>query len=341
MKIRIGNDICLNVTLLYNVNNEYANIHSVEAFLINASKEAEFEADIKDKTKFISRFPVEPYIDAYSSTAYDIKSSGYPTWRAYPRNHVYATYSGFGLHPDWRGKYRHMPKYNLTQYRAEVKYTQDRSTIKVFFPAEQQLYTGTYNLIVVAKIYDPGYSKNNLRTVTMDYENVFILVNKSSDGIDGPVTLDVASTSRSGAVQKIEIHGDTLVGENGVGMLSAKVSPVGVDDSSVSWSVADDDATYLAITNKQPNSCKYVALGLPDGEDSHVATVYATSNQTPGVHGEIKITIDKSHYSADTYVYSGQYDGNLDDGGNINLNLTNGQQVDIDLGKAIGWYEGN
>lgn len=340
MKIRIGNDICLNVTLLYTTNNEYANIHSVQAFLINASKEAEFEADIKDKTKFISRFPVEPYIDAYSSTAYDIKSSGYPTWRAYPRNHIYATYSGFGLHPDWRGKYRHMPKHNLTQYRAEVKYTKDRSTIKVFFPAEQQLYTGTYNLVVVAKVYDPGYSKDNLRTVTMDYENVFILVNKSSEGIDGAVTLDVASASRSGAAQSVNVYGDVSVGIGTVGQAVAKVSPIDVDDTSVTWSVADKDVMYLAIINKQPNTCKFVALGLPEGEDRYVATLYATSNETPGISGKLEIAIGQEHYD-DTYVYHGQYNGNPQNGGNISLNLTDGQQVDIDLSKAIGWYEGD
>lgn len=340
MKIRIGNDICLNVTLLYNANNEYANINSIQAFIINASKEAEFEEDIKNKTKFISRFPVEPYIDAYSSTAYDIKSSGYPTWRAYPKNHVYATYSGFGPHPDWRGKYRHMPMHNLTQYKAEVKYTEDRSTVKVFFPAEQQLYTGTYNLIVVAKIYDPGYSKDNLRTVTMDYENVFTLVNNSSDGVDGAVTLNVASTSRSGSVQSVIVQGDTFVGVGGTGEVSAKVSPVSVNDSSVSWSVADEDVMYLAIVNKQPNTCKYVSLGLPENEDSHVATIYATSNQTPGVYGKIEITIDRNHFG-DIYVNEGQYNSDPSVGGNVSLTLTSGQQVDIDLSKATGWYEGD
>ena len=114
MKIRIGNDICLDVTLIYNANDEYANINSVQAFIINADKEAEYEEDIKNKTKFISRFPIEPYVNAYTSTAYDIKSSGYPTWRAYPRNHVYATYAGFGPNPYWDDIYRPMPHRNLT-----------------------------------------------------------------------------------------------------------------------------------------------------------------------------------------------------------------------------------
>lgn len=346
MKIRIGNDICLNVTLLYQgesaqYEGEHANINSLQAFIINASKEAEYEENIKNKTRFISRFPVEPYVDAYSSTAYDVKSSGYPTWRAYPKNHIYATYSGFGPHPDWDNMYRPVPERNLTQYKARVQFTDDPGMVKVFFPAEAQLYTGTYNLVIVAKVYDPGYSKDNLRTVTMDYEQIFTLVNTTSeDGVDSAVTLDVASTSRAGAVESVNINGDILVGISGVGTLSAKVSPVSVKDTSVSWSVADKDALYLAIVNKQPNACKYVALGLPDGQDSRVVTVYATSNQTPGVHGEIQVTINRNQLG-DTYVDSGLYVGNPSNGGNVSLNLTNGQQVDIDLSKVAGWYEGD
>lgn len=332
----------MNVTLLYTADDEYATIDSLQAFIINDTKEKEYEEDIKNKTKFISRFPVEPYVDAYTSTAYDVKSSGYPVWRAYPQNHIYATYSGFGPNPEWDNIYRPVPHRNLTQYRAQVKYTEDRSMVKVFFPAKAQLYTGTYKLVVVAKIYDPGYSKDNLRTVTMDYENVFTLVNNSTDGIDGAVTLDVASTARSGSAKHVTVKGDVLVGVGGVGYLSAEVYPVSVGDSSVTWSVADEDATFLAIVNRQPNSCKFVALGLPEGEDTHVATVYATSNQTRGVHGKIEVTIAKNGPSYnDIYVYSGNYtNDDSTSGGNLNLNLTNGQQVDIDLSKAVGWYEG-
>lgn len=341
MKIRIGNDISLDVTLLYNsYNDEYVNINSIKAFIINASKEKEFEEDLNNRVKFISRFPVEPYVDAYTSTAYDIKSSGYPTWRAYPKNHVYGTYSGFGLNPYWPNIYRPMPEHNLTEYQAEIKYTEDRDKVRVFFPAEAQFYTGTYNLVIVAKIYDPGYSKDNLRTVTMDYENVFELVNTSSaDGVDSAVTLNVASTTRKGSAQNVVITGDTQIGPTGFGWLHAKVSPVSVNDPSVTWSVADEDVLYIAIINKQPNDCKYVALGMPDEVNEYKATIYATSNQTPGVQGQITVTISKE-FHGDIYVNEGAYDSDNMSGGDIKLTLTNGEQVNVDLSKATGWYEG-
>ena len=280
MKVRIGNDISLNVTLSYSGDSSEVNINSVKAFIINSSKEEEYREYLQNKTKFISRFPVEPYVDAYSSTAYDIKSCGYPTWRAYPKNYVYATYSGFGPNPNWEQIYRHMPKCNLTQYQAEVKYTEDRSKIKVYFPAEAQLYTGTYTLVIVAKIYEPGYSRDNLRTVTIDYEDVFTLVGTSESGVDGPVTIDVTSTAKGGPAESVTVYGPTIVGINGTGSLAAEVSPSDVYDQSVTWSISEEDSQYLYIVSRQPNSCVFVSTGLPDGVDQLVVTVYAQSNQT-------------------------------------------------------------
>lgn len=344
MKIRIGNDISLNVTLLYKeYGDDAVNINSVKAFIINSSKEDEARKQFESKTKFISRFPVEPYIDAYSSTAYDVKSCGYPTWRAYPKNYVYATYSGFGPNPNWDQIYRHMPECNLTQYQAEVKYTDDRSKVNVYFPAEAQLYTGTYTLVIVAKIYEPGYSKDNLKTVTVDYEDVFTLVGTSEGGVDGPVTINVTSTTKGGPAESVTIYGSSIVGINGAGSLAAEVNPSSVYDKSVTWSIPEEDANYLYIVNRQPNYCTFVSTGLPDGVDTKVVTVYAQSNQTQTVIGRYSITIDRNYIGSatDIYVGSGQYVSNPSNGGNISLSLTSGQQVDVDLSKAVGWYEGN
>lgn len=439
MKVRIGNDISLNVTLIYNSDNSSVNINSAKAFIINASKEGEFQEYLRNKTRFVSRFPVEPYVDAYSSTAYDIKSCGYPTWNAYPRNYVYGTYSGFGPNPGWEHIYRHMPKHNLTQYQAEVKYTGDRSKIRVLFPAEAQLYTGKYNLVVVAKVYEAGYSVDNLKTITIDYEDVFELVARSQDGIDGAVTINVSSSQHGDHVRAVDIFGTSEIGIGMTGVLASMVTPNTVYDRSVTWSVADRDIQYLTIIDAQSNYCKFIATGLPGDEESqeltisggqttingvqlyaggftaitvpancgitvtpvneelqdtqiyilnytvtsilksgtgsiyyvndsdqsttvylgcavdhatlqytistasYEATIYATSNESWNVRGEYTITIkrDYSGDNSDVYVNSGQYNGDPSNGGNVALTLTNGQQVNVDLSKATGWYEGD
>lgn len=64
--------------------------------------------------------------------------------------------------------------------------------VHVYFPAEAQLFTGVYKLVIVAKIHEPGYRPSDLRTVTMDYENIFMLVNSTDEeGVDSAVTLTV------------------------------------------------------------------------------------------------------------------------------------------------------
>lgn len=190
-KIRIGNDIRLLITLLGNKVIDPININSVKAYVINTSVEKAAIKKLENKTRFVSRFPLEPMIDRYTSTAYNINSTGYPTYHAFPKDYVIGSYAGFGCHPHWDHIYRPIPHHNLTEFLAPVKSTRSRNMIEVLFPAEAQLFTGDYKIVIVAKIHQPGFRPNDLRTVTMDYENIFTLVNTSDEGQDGPVKIDV------------------------------------------------------------------------------------------------------------------------------------------------------
>ena len=84
-------------------------------------------------------------------------------------------------------------QYDRCRFLAPVEGTDSKNKIKVYFPAQAQLYTGTYKLVLVAKVYEPGYCKDNLRTITIDYENVFTLVNSSDQGCDGNITVHVGT----------------------------------------------------------------------------------------------------------------------------------------------------
>lgn len=134
MKIRIGNDISVNIHLSYKFDEFYASVISAVVYFVNSSKENEIKADFDKKTRFVHRFPIEPCSEAYSSTAYDIKSSGLP-WHIFP--YYKPVYQGFGLHPDWKNIYGHCDNHDFTRYRSEIKYTGDRSVVKAFFPAEK------------------------------------------------------------------------------------------------------------------------------------------------------------------------------------------------------------
>lgn len=166
-------------------------IRSVKAFIINTSRQEEYEKMLKNKMRFISRFPMEPYYDAYEPSPYNIHSSGYPGWRAYPMRHLYMPYAGFGVHPHFGGIYKPLPRINDNEYIANVMATKDQHVVEVSFPARAQRFTGTYKLIVVAELYAPGFNRNNLKTITVDMPNVFELVGTSEEGIDTGVVMNV------------------------------------------------------------------------------------------------------------------------------------------------------
>lgn len=162
-------------------------IRSVKAIFVNATRKKQYEDDIKKKTRFISRFPIEPIVDAFHATPYDICVSGYPTWRAYPRRHGFLPYHGFGVYPEWGGIYKPLPIINDIEYRANVAATEHQNVVEVSFPAEHQLHTGVYNLILVVKVYAPGFNNKNLKTITIDLPAVIELVKTSKEGVDSDI----------------------------------------------------------------------------------------------------------------------------------------------------------
>lgn len=187
----------------------------------------------KDRIKFVSRFPVEPHFPGFHPTPYDVCCTGHPCYhqRPIPYIPIYHGY-GVHPHTFERGcfgpcawhtnhphhlhhhcephtwgcddmhdvidragvKFMDMQRqYDRCRFLAPVEATDSKNKIKVYFPAQAQIYTGTYKLVLVAKVYEPGYCKDNLRTITIDYENVFTLVNSSDQGCDGNITIRVGT----------------------------------------------------------------------------------------------------------------------------------------------------
>lgn len=162
-------------------------IRSVKAVLINTTREKNYKDYLKRKTRFIARFPIEPCIEAFRPTPFNICNSGYPTWRAYPREYFHRPYHGFGWHPEWDGIYKPLPMIKDFEYLAGVCATEKQNVVEVSFPAEDQLHLGKYTLVIVAKVFAPGFNNHNLKTVTIDIPDVFELVDTTAEGIDGDV----------------------------------------------------------------------------------------------------------------------------------------------------------
>lgn len=197
-------------------------IRSVKAYVINTSKIEERMQRCK-KPQFVSRYPIEPYVNAFDSTAYDI-CCGHPTYHCHPYPHRIVPYAGFGVHPCWEGIYKKFPKNNDLRYRAQVYATNKQNVVELSFPASAQRYTGVYKIVIIAQVYAPGYNPENLKTITVDVPNVFELVDSTQEGVDTGVLMNVSqiieglpSGEDSDAYEYEDKHLDSAVlGDNNI-----------------------------------------------------------------------------------------------------------------------------
>lgn len=187
-KIRIGNDIRLAVDLNTQLDLPAGsnNVRQVSAYLINTTRLAEYKKKAENRSRFIGRFPKEPFSHDYDTTPWCLCGCGKPTWNAYPTN-AGCVYSGFGTEP-YKGLKELKKLSQSIQYKAACYNTQYPNTILVDFPADQQLYVGVYTLILVVKLYVPGYT-DDIKTVSKDIPNIFEIVKSSGNTIETGVTI--------------------------------------------------------------------------------------------------------------------------------------------------------
>lgn len=187
---------------------EYANIQSMRAIFINTTLRENLERAFIKKNRFIGRFPIEPFVHEFEPSAYNIHSTGYIRNKVF----VHTPYQGFGLHPDWN---KCMPVHgeDYTRYFAPVTSTEDPRIKIIDFPAQAQLTEGVYQLVIIAQVFDPGY-KNNLRTVTVNYNNVFEIVKDSKDATDNPVQIEINDEPDLNKSQDIYVVSGQLSGND-------------------------------------------------------------------------------------------------------------------------------
>ena len=139
---------------------------------------------------------IDPKLNGIEPDENNIHMLGEVPYHCYPKTYFVNTKQGFGIYPRWDKKYiPAIEEYGLTSYKAEVSFTDQRGVIEVTFPAEAQFFTGEYDIVVVAQIYQPGYS-NNTKTITVDFSKWFTLVATDEEAnADDPTTPDDPSTT--------------------------------------------------------------------------------------------------------------------------------------------------
>lgn len=84
------------------------------------------------------------------------------------------------------------------RYLAPSNVLEGKNRIQVYFPACDQYACGVYKLVIVLVIYESGWGRCNLHTYTIDYGDIFTLVDDNT-GASGDVTIDVDNDQILGA----------------------------------------------------------------------------------------------------------------------------------------------
>lgn len=236
-------------------------IREVKAYLINTSIIEEREAHIRKKTRFIARYPIEPSFECFTSTPYNTCSSGCPTWRALPHKFCVSPYHGFGWKPEWGGIYKQVPAACPVEYCAPVMFTSQQNVIEVCFPAEAQRFTGKYKLIVVAKVYAPGFNGSNLKTVTIDMPDVLELVKTTAESTSTGIEMNVNQ------IEDVLVAGGSSQGGNSGGSSGGGTNtpPVTVTVDDVYVDSGSYNNNYITLTRTD---------GMPVGVDVSQITAW-------------------------------------------------------------------
>lgn len=216
----------------------------------------------------------------------------------------------FAHHPIYDSVYYHDPENFSTlpyEYYAKVKSTSEKDRVEVFYPAADQRILGKYTLVIIAKIYEPGYDCGNLRTITVDYPNAFELVENSNEAdVSSSVTIVVGEASESDATAiQILDDGVSTVIKGSIGYLIAKVLPSCAKDKEVMWSIDDENVEILSSNG---STFTFKGVNIPDVKScKYVATVTAFLKNKPTVKTTKQIMI--INYAKDITVSTANYDG--------------------------------
>lgn len=290
------------------------NIQSLSAYIVCVNP----SIDVNKKVKYISRFPIEPTSCCYEPTAHNINCSGCSSYYVFPKRRFVGSFFDFNCRPKRRK--------DFSKYLAPTKATDNKSVVEILFPAEAQKFVGNYKLIVVAKLYEPGYFENNLKTVTIDYPDVFTLVGSSQEGIDNNVTMNIGDVDRM-----IDLYGDKNIVVGKTYTITTDVT----GDVDIKWFCKEPNVVFL---EEGEYSLVYTVTELPEEDKDMNFEILALSKKDNRILGRKNICVRANQFVGDIHAESGIVNG---DTGNIEIGLNNGQSFNVDMASHLLWYEGD
>lgn len=281
MKVRIGNDIALNIHLSQKYVKDPINIKNVQCIVV----------------------PCNGMVDTpFTPSKYDINRCGLPVYHMLPccdgirpcceTSYSMQPYNGFGVNIQKNDTYCVDPCCcGSNACKLAVRSLGAPDSFMAFFPAYDQHILGKYTLVVIAELYEPGYDYSNLRTVTVDYSDVFELV-ASSEEADAQTSVAIQVGNGSDptitdiCISPASIT-DVIAGN--LGMIVATVCPSTNSNQNFLWQFDD---THINVFDDKGSTLVFKANNIPvtsTGTYSTEITVYAADNVD--VYKKVPVTI--------------------------------------------------
>ena len=308
--IRIGNDIKLDVTIQELNGMDIINIKAIKCFIINTT----------------------PMLQDHCGNAYEIHRCGLPMYHCLPYHcgdycsWKHHDYQGFGMYPCAHKNWNLCPHYDYFyrnpygrsvlkcvnpghkpfEFIAPVKALPERNRVRVFFPAAAQALCGLYSLTFLIELYQPGYHCNDLRTITVDYNNVFELV-PNMEGAAGDIVIDIDKQIGINALDTFAISNNSVfnnqqsqdpiqnitIGPNIdilVGQVVEYTATCTPESKNVKWTLSDTGHAQLGSTKY--NTAQVYGKGISnqrEGFDEVILQAHATDGSNVTGSKRIKI----------------------------------------------------
>lgn len=348
-KVRIGNDIRLNLTLRGPKNFDEKSIKELRCYFINTSVTRCF-GDRCIESCCRKRYPWDHFPCHHHASSYLTDTCGRPCYHTYPHCFVGGCcgccchhtkypqspcdpahgmgplppkydcdchhYCRYGHHNPlsrcydcwdsckfdhcfYRPGHDYLVSPHLDEdfrYLAPSKVLSGKNKIQTYFPAADQFMCGTYKLVVVMVAYEAGWGRCDLHTYTIDYGQVFTLVDDDS-ALSGNVTIDVDTDSTVGTdVESIQAGRDTYY------MLPFNTLSIGGTDY-----YGKEYKLYVSLTNGgqvefNPEEWPYSSIKFESSDPDIVSVDPNTGKLTAGDVSSNK-TVNITMY-ADDVVYS-------------------------------------
>lgn len=237
MKVRIGNDIRLNLTLRGPKNYDQSNIKQLRCYLINTSV-TEFDYAAGDCFgcgrchkhhphghvcgHYGYHFPVHnacchpkhkyPFspCDPAMGEGPLRPNYGHPWHCDDHHNYDFKPFHSCYFRPDHHDFIKPFCDEQF-KFLAHSKVLPGKNRIQTYFPAQDQLMCGDYKLVVVLVVYEAGWGHSDLHTYTIDYGTVVTLTDSSADINGSDIVIDVDNDSLVGnAVDSMKIYSNDL-----------------------------------------------------------------------------------------------------------------------------------